>query len=214
MKLAQLLILCVCLSACAEKRSLSALNGKPIASLSIRHTTPKFKQDRQLLSLISSKSGSPFSEEKIDHDIKRMWESGLVEDAKFMVKSDENFVYLTASLSTRLGCGPVLYRGNKAFSVVTLSKQISKPLMARIANAINITYDLATDEQIINRDDRLVEEVIPKACDQLEKFYRRKGFQDVKVRATALNGGPPSRNDFGFVIDELGSPESKAESES
>ncbi|MBN8459457.1 MAG: hypothetical protein J0M04_16640 [Verrucomicrobia bacterium] len=204
MCLAQWSFLLIFLSSCAGQREHPAVKGQTIASLCIRHTTPKLVQDRRLSPLISSKPGSPYSEAKIDDDIKSLWESGLVEDAEFAVKSDGSFVHLVASVSTRRPLGPVLLRGNKAFSDLTLWKQISKPLADRIIRAVTVVYDLATDEPIVHKDERLVGEVLPAVCDELESFYRSKGFQAASVRAEAWNGGPPIINDFGFVIDEHG----------
>lgn len=200
--LASWFILSIILPSCDQEREHFVASEKTIASLSIRHATPKLVQDRRLLPLISSQPGSFYSQEKIDHDIKSLWESGLVENAAFEVKSDGTLIHLVASLSTSRPFGPVLLRGNKSFSTPVLWKQISKPLADRIIQAVTVVYDLRTDEPMVHKDERLLADVLPAVSDELQNFYRSKGFQDVKVRAVAWNGGPPTINDFGFVIDE------------
>ena len=200
--LASWFILSICLWSCAQEREHSAASEKTIASLSIRHATPKLVQDRRLLQLISSQPRSLYSQEKIDNDIKSLWESGLVEDAAFEVKSDESLIHLVASVSTNKPFGPVLLRGNKSFSTRVLWKQISKPFTDRMIQAVTVVYDLRTDEPVVHKDERLLVDVLPAVSEELQNFYRSKGFQDVRVRAVAWNGGPPTINDFGFVIDE------------
>ena len=197
-------VLPILLSSCAELRDTSTDQGKTIASLSIRHTTPKLIQDRRLSHLITSQPGTPYSAKKIDDDIKRLWESGLVEDAAFAVKPDGRFVHLVASVSTSRPPGPVLFRNNKAFSDLTLWKQIGKPFGDRIEKAVTVEYDQVTDEPIVRKDKRLLGEVLPTVCQELERFYGSKGFPDARVRVEARNGGPPSSDDFVFVIDEHG----------
>jgi outer membrane protein assembly factor BamA len=195
-------ILLVLLSACNEKRDLPKAKNQTIASFSIRHTTPKLVRDSRLSPLISSQPGTIYSEDKIDNDIKSLWDSGLVEDVKFLMTSSGDSVDLIASISTRRGFGPVLLRGNTSFSDQMLWKQVSEPLAARISQAVTVVFDPLTDEPIVHSDRLLVGEVLPAVCRELEQFYRREGFQDAKVRTESWNGESPTADDFVFVIDE------------
>ena len=195
------LVLFIWLASCTALRHPTP-KGRTITSLSIRHTTPKLVQDLRISQLISSQPGSIYSEEKLYDDIKSLYESGLIEGGRFSVQTDTNSVHLVASVSTRRGSGPVLLIGNSAFSDLTLWKQISEPLAKRINRAVTVVYDPVTDEPIAYRDKRLVEEVLPAVCAELERFYRSKGFRDVSVRTESWKGGSASATDFVFVIDE------------
>lgn len=196
-------ILSICLSSCAEQGDRSAANGKSIASLSIRHTTPKLVQDSQLSRLISSQPGSVYNEEKINDDIKSLWESGLVDDAKFSVKSNDGSVNLIASVSTRRGCcGPVLFVGNSAFSHSELLKQLSAPVAKRISKATTVIYDTVSDKPVVHRDEGLRVDLLPAACKELEHYYHTNGFPDAMVTTRYWDDITFNQSGFIFLIDE------------
>ena len=200
--LALWLTLSAWISSCSDHDEHSAPQHQTIRSLTIRHTTPKYVQDSNLLALISSQPKSVYSEEKIDDDIRSLYESGVVNDVEFSVKKDGHSVHVIASVSTRRGLGPVLLRGNTAFSNAALWKQVSEPLTKRIFDSVTIIYDLVTDERIAHKDKGLVGEVFPSVCSELQRFYQIKGFHDVRVRVESWNGGQATATDFVFVVDE------------
>lgn len=139
--------------------------------------------------------------------IRLMWESGKIEDAKFEVTPDGNNVRLIAHISTRPRSGPgIKIIGNSSFSDMKLRSQlktqVSEPLAKRIAQIVNTTYDLKTDNPIVHKDDQLINEVLPTVCKELESFYKNQGFPNAKVSTQASNGGPATNQDFCFVIDE------------
>ncbi len=196
-------LLLIGISSCAEQRDHSAAKVKTIASLSFRHTTPKLVQDKKLSLLISSLPGTVYSEEKINDDIKSLWESGLVDDVKFSAKPNGDSVDLIASVSTRRGCcGPVLFVGNSAFSDSKLLKQLSAPVATRISKATSVVYDVVTDERIIHRDDGLKRDVLPLACKELEHYYHTNGFPDAIVTIRYTDDETLNFSGFIFVIDE------------
>lgn len=199
---ARWLLFGLCLSACDERKEPPSLEGQTITSLTIRHTTPKLVQDRRLSRNIISQPGTLYSEEKIDDDIKNVFESGLVDDVAFAVKPGDGSLELIASVSTRPGFGPLWLVGNSGFSDQMLWKQISAPLAERLSRAMTVVYDLETDEPIIHRDEKLVSEVLPAVCDELERFYRSKGFPDVKVSTRSWEKKAPTDSDFLFVVEE------------
>jgi len=196
------IVIGVSLSACDNRNDPPAFDGFTITSLTIRHMTPKLVQDRQLSRFISSQPGTIYSGEKINEDIKTVFESGLVDDLSFSVEPGGDSLRVIASVSTRRGFGPVWLVGNTEFSDLILWKQISAPLAERLSRAMTVVYDLETDEPIIHRDEGLVEEVLPAVCVELENFYRSKGFYDVKVSARAWKGGSPTASDFVFGVEE------------
>ena len=110
-------------------------------------------------------------------------------------------MHLIASVSTRRGFGPVLIRGNTAFTDRTLWDQVGQPLAKRISLARVVVIDRVTDKPIVHKDERLIDE-LPAACDRLERFYRSKGFHLARVRAESWKGGPPTAEDFVISIDE------------
>jgi outer membrane protein assembly factor BamA len=201
------LVFSFCLNSCDDQKVQNSLQNRNIVSLQIIHTTPKFLPDREILALIRSQPGTIYSDEIADNDIRLMWESGKIEDAKFEVIPAGNNVLLKAHISTRPRSGPGLkIIGNSSFSDMKLRSQlwtqVSKPLANRISQIVNTTYDLKTDEPIVHKDDQLINEVLPAVCKELESFYKNQGFPDAIVTTRAWNGGPATNEDFCIVIDE------------
>jgi outer membrane protein assembly factor BamA len=174
------LLLSLCLYSCNNQKDQSSPQKRKIVSLQIIHTTPKFLPDREILALIRSQPGTIYSDEIADNDIRLMWESGKIEDAKFEVTPDGNNVRLIAHISTRRGMGPSLIIGNSSFSDIKLWSQVSKPLVNRMAQIVITTYDLKTDKPIVHKDDQLINEVLPTVCKELESFYKNQGFPTSK----------------------------------
>lgn len=198
-----LLALCVFLAiSCSKREQAPQFEGKRIETLIIRHSTPKYAQDSRILALIRSRPGETYSAEKIDDDIRRVWESGWVDDITFSVEPEGERLHLIATVSTRPGFGPMLFTGNSAFSAPHLFRQVSESSAARISRAGKVRYDLETDEPIPYNDEKLMEEVLPLVCSEVENFYRSNGFPDATVTAKSLHGGSPLNDDFVFVIVE------------
>lgn len=196
-----LLVIGVCLSACEDRKDPPTFEGQTITSLTIRHTTPKLVQDRRLSHLMSSQPGTIYSGEKIDEDIKTLFESGLVDDARFSLKPVGQSLEVIASVSTRRPLVSIWnVVGNTEFSDQVLWKQLSEPLANRISQAL--VYDLETDEPIIHQDEGFVREALPEVCEELERFYRSKGFAEVKVSVRSWEGESPRDLDFVFMIEE------------
>lgn len=202
MKAAIALLLCVALASCEKPDQAPVFEGKTISKLTFRHSTPKYVQNTRLANVMSSKVADKYSAEKVDDDIRLLWESGLIEDARFLAERDGEKVHLIAEVSTRRGFGPPFCVGNTLFSDYRLSKQISEPLAGRIRRASVTEYDAATDEEVIYEDSTFESVVLPGVCRELEHFYAKQGHPGTKVAARAWKGGDASIDDFIFVITE------------
>ncbi len=200
--LAFFLFLSVWLASCANQEGQPAAGERKIASLTFRNRTPKYVEDRRISRLISSQPGTIYDEKKIDQDIRVLYESGLVDDVSFSVNRDGHTVHLIAVVSTRRGFGPVLFRGNTKYPDRVLWKQISRSYTDRISRAVDRQLDPVTDKPIVYKDERLVSDLLPAVCVELENFYKRQGFKNVSVRAESWKGGQPTIDDFNFSIDE------------
>lgn len=203
------LFLSIWLTSCVSRVDNKPADGRKISNLTILHTTPQYVDDCRISALIRSQPGTVFDENRMDDDIKALWESGLVDDAGFLVKPDGNSVRLTAKISTRRGSGPGLFRGNRSFSDQTLWKQIRRSHADRIEWAVDRPLDPATQRPVVHTDGELVREVLPAVSVTLLDFYRRNGFVRASVRVEAWRGGPPTASDFVFIIDE-GDAQAKA----
>ncbi|MES2439154.1 MAG: POTRA domain-containing protein [Verrucomicrobiota bacterium] len=202
--LALFLFLSVWLASCANQERHPADRERKITRLSLRNTTPKYVEDRRILALISSQPGTIYDEKKVDQDSRALYESGLVDDVKFSAKFEGQSVHLIATVVTRRGFGPVLFRlnANTKYSEITLWKQISRSHADRILRAVDRQLDPVTEKPIVYKDESLVSDLLPAVCIELENFYKRQGFKNARVRAESWNGGSPTIDDFHFTIEE------------
>ena len=203
MKAAFALLFCMALASCEKPDQVPAFEGKTISKLSIRHTTPKYVQDTRLANMMSSKVGDPYRAEKIDDNIRILWESGFVDDVRFLAEPDGEKVHLIAEVSTSRPMGPGIHMiGNRLFSGKVIVEHISEPYLSRLRRAAYTEFDEATDEEVIYEDSTFESEVLPEVCRELENFYASQGHPGTKVAARAWKGGDATIDDFIFVITE------------
>jgi outer membrane protein insertion porin family len=158
---ASLLALSIALSSCAVKPPSPDFEGRRISSLSIHYQGKPTVEEKRLRECITSKAGSPYSDERLNQDLKALSESGLVDDVNLKAEPDGNAVRIIATVRTRppLGPDPPFILGNTVFSDQRLFKE-SK-----------LKTDALTDEQLA------------AVCRVVEKFYQSHGYQNARVSA-------------------------------
>ena len=72
---------------------------------------------------MTSKAGTKYRAENLDTDIKSLYESGLVDDVRFLAEPIGDSVKLIAEVTTRPGLGGVGFVGNAIFSDQKLAKE-------------------------------------------------------------------------------------------
>ena len=77
----------------------------------------------RLRNLMASKAGTPYRAENLDKDIKSLYESGLVDDVRFLAEPVGDKVKLIAEVTTRPGLGGVGFVGNTVFTDQKLAKE-------------------------------------------------------------------------------------------
>ena len=83
---------------------------------------PTVTEDR-ILSRLSTKVGDPFSQAKVDEDIKKLYASGDVENIRILAEPQgDTGVRLIVVVQTRAMLGEVEFLGNAAISTSTLNK--------------------------------------------------------------------------------------------
>ncbi len=154
-----------------------AVERKRISSLTIRDVGSKVGDEAQIRGFIASKPGTNISSNRIDGDIKALYESGLVTDVRFLTRPKGDAVRLIAEIETRPSFGPVRFVGNTTFSDQKLSKACK-----------------------LKPGQETTEARIQAACRNTERFYERHGFQGVKV--TSRWEKDPYRSYHFFIVDE------------
>ena len=155
--------------------------GKNISEVSIRYRGPKTMSEDALRNQMTSKAGSPYRTENLDKDIAALYESGLVDDVRFLAEPVGNSVRLIAEVTTRPMRGGVGFVGNTVFSDQKLAKETKlKP------------RGVMSDAEIL------------EARRNIEKYYRGYGYPDVVVSHRIQTTGDEGVADLIFVIEEGG----------
>ena len=153
--------------------------GKNISEVSIRYNGAKTVDEARLRNLMGSKAGSTYRSESLDKDIKALYESGLVDDVRFLAEPTGNSVKLIAEVTTRPALGGVGFVGNTVFT----DQKLAKESKMKAGGALS-------DEQIL------------EARRNIEKYYQGYGYPDVTVTHRTQSTGQTGLSDLIFVIDE------------
>jgi outer membrane protein insertion porin family len=175
------LVLVSSLAWCLQATSLPAqdFEGKTVTSVTIRYRGPKTVNEDLLRNQMTTKAGSPYRTENLDKDITALYESGLVDDVRFLAEPVGDQVKLIAEVTTRPLRGGVGFVGNTRFTDQKLAKETKLK-----------SSGVMSDAEIL------------EARRNLEKYYQGYGYPDVtvthRIQATSQEG----LADLIFVIDE------------
>lgn len=153
--------------------------GKSITEVTVRYRGAKTVDEARLRDLMTSKSGTPYRSENLDKDIKALYESGLVDDVRFLAEPVGASVRLIAEVTTRPGLGGVGFVGNSIFT----DQKLAKESKLQAGGALS-------DEQIL------------EARRNIEAYYQGYGYPDVTVTHRTQATGQEGLSDLIFVIDE------------
>ena len=153
--------------------------GKNISEVVIRFRGAGTVNEEVLRNQMTSKAGTPYRAENLDKDITSLYESGLVDDVRFLAEPVGDSVKLIAEVTTRPMRGGVGFVGNTVFSDQKLAKETKlKP------------RGVMSDAEIL------------EARRNLEKYYRGYGYPDVSVSHRIQPTDREGVADLIFVIDE------------
>lgn len=153
--------------------------GKTISQVEIRFNGTKTVDEERLRNLMASKAGTAYRAENLDNDIKSLFESGLVDDVRFLAEPTGENVKLIAEVTTRPALDGVGFVGNSIFSDQKLAKESKMKAGGTLS-----------DEQIL------------EARRNIEKYYQGYGYPDVTVTHRIQASAQPGHSDLIFVIDE------------
>lgn len=153
--------------------------GKTISEVAIRYRGAKTVDEARLRNLMATKSGTAYRAESLDNDIKALYESGLVDDVRFLAEPNGDTVKLIAEVATRPSLGGVGFVGNTIFT----DQKLAKESKIKPGGALS-------DEQIL------------EARRNIEKYYQGYGYPDISVSHRTQATGQEGLSDLIFIIDE------------
>ncbi|MFN9664207.1 MAG: outer membrane protein assembly factor BamA, partial [Akkermansiaceae bacterium] len=153
--------------------------GKKISEVSIRYVGSKTVDEARLRNLMVTKAGTVYRAENLDNDIKTLFESGLIDDLKFLAEAAGEGVRVIAQVQTRPAINGVGFVGNTIFSEQKLAKETKLKSGGTMSDA-----------------------EILEARQNLEKYYQGHGYPDVIISHRTQETGQQGLADLIFVIDE------------
>ena len=156
--------------------------AKTVRKIEVQYVgSPTVTKDR-ILSRLSTKVGDPYSQAKVDEDIKKLYASGDVENIRILAEPEGDMgVRLIVVVQTRALLGEVAFSGNTAISTSRLRKKV----------------DLATGESIDIAQ-------VQAGRAEIQELYRRRGYPEVLVDYKI---GAPNKQGFStltYTVDEGG----------
>jgi outer membrane protein insertion porin family len=153
--------------------------GKNISKVTIRYRGAPTVNEELLRNQMTSKAGSPYRAENLDKDITALYESGLVDDVRFLAEPAGESVNLIAEVTTRPIMPAVGFVGNTVFSDKKLAQETKLKSGGILSDA-----------------------AILEARRNIEKYYQGYGYPDVIVSHRIQPTGQEGSADLVFVIDE------------
>jgi len=174
------LVVATAASFCAAS-AVSAQNyaGKKITAIQIEYAGVKTVDEARIRNFMSVKPGQKYNADKLDNDIRSLYESGLVDNVSFTARPAGGGVKLTAKVATRPVLNSIGFRGNRKFSDKALAGK--------------------TD---LNAGGILGEREIIKAIQNMQEKYENAGFPDVSITHQLQKTGRAGVANAIFFIDE------------
>ncbi|WP_035606567.1 outer membrane protein assembly factor BamA [Haloferula sp. BvORR071] len=162
------------------------IEGKNISEVAIRYVGPPTVDEARLRSYISTRSGETYRSEKVDNDIKALYESGNIDDVRVLAEPAGEALKVIFEVTTRGTVVEVGFTGNnpKKFS----DQKLAKESKLKVGGSLS-------DEAILT------------AKHNLEAYYKGYGYPDVTI--TTRTQPSQSGNGYAliFIIDEGGKNE-------
>ena len=147
-----------------------------ITEIDVNIKGPKSVSESRIRNFMSVKKGQTFSYDKLDDDVKSLYESGLVDDVVFLADPQEDGVKIIAEVKTRPSLQAVDFQGNSTFS----DKKIKEEVAIKAGTALN-------DSEIL------------KGKRAIETLYTDNGYPDTSVSYHMEDG----QNGFSILVFDI-----------
>ena len=174
-----LAIIALCMFSLIGELPAQDFEGQTVSDVQIRYRGDRTVDEARLRNLMSTSAGSTYRAENLDNDIRALYESGLVDDVRFLAEPVGNRVRVIAEVTTRPALGGVGFLGNSVFSDQRLARESKLEAGGALSDAEILT-----------------------ARRNIEEYYRGHGYPDVSVTHRIQPSDRPGISDLVFQIDE------------
>lgn len=161
----------------APLTSTDATDGKTVKSVDVRYRGNGTVDKARILSQMSLKPGTPYSKDKEEADIKRLYDSGDVENVSINTSESGGGIAVVVTVEARAGLGEVTFLGNSIISSDKLR---------------TVVENFKTGGSVDNAK-------LTAASNDIVEYYKKKGFNEVTVNYTV----EPTPNGFSRVIFKI-----------
>jgi outer membrane protein insertion porin family len=160
------------------------IEGKNVSEVAIKYSGPPTIDEARLRTHISTHAGEAYRSEKVDNDIKSLYESGLVNEVRVLAEPTGEAVKVIFDVTTRGQIVAVGFAGNTVFS----DQKLAKETKLKVGGALS-------DDAILT------------ARRNLEAYYRGYGYPDVAISHRTQPSESGVGEDLIFIIEEGGKNE-------
>ncbi len=162
------------------------IEGKNVSQVEVQYSGASDVDEARIRSFISTRSGEAYRSEKVDNDIKSLYESGLVDDVRVLAEPTGESLKVIYVVTTRGTIVAVGFVGNTQdkFS----DQKLAKETKLKVGGSLS-------DEAILS------------ARRNLETYYRGYGYPDVGISHRTQASETGQGLDLIFVIEEGGKNE-------
>jgi len=150
-----------------------------IKGVDVRYKGAKTVDSAVIKGYMSVRPGQKYSVEKIDDDIRTLFESGLVDDVRYLAEPSGDGLRLIAEVTTRPVLSGVGFTGNTVFS----DKKLANETKLKAGSTLSDTLILEGRRNI-------------------EKQYQDFGYPDMVVRHSIQPTSKPGYSELVFQIEE------------
>ncbi len=162
------------------------IEGKNVSQVEVQYSGASDVDEARIRSYISTRSGEAYRSEKVDNDIKSLYESGLVDDVRVLAEPTGESLKVIYVVTTRGTIVAVGFVGNTQDNFS--DQKLAKETKLKVGGSLS-------DEAILS------------ARRNLETYYRGYGYPDVAISHRTQASETGQGLDLIFVIEEGGKNE-------
>ena len=147
---------------------------KIVRNISITFTGAKTLDEARVRAQMSLREGEPFSDERVDQDIRALFATGAIEDVTIRTADAAGGVNVVVNIIGRGAVGTILFNGNTVFDDGRLRREIE-----------------------VKVGDPVDEVKLASAQLKIRELYEKRGFPDVLI---SYSTQPDSREGFTTVV--------------
>ncbi|MEM7386169.1 MAG: POTRA domain-containing protein, partial [Verrucomicrobiota bacterium] len=147
------------LSPARAQEFLNEAEGKTVTDVRVRYIGEATVDAERIKAFMSTKKGNAFSEITAREDVKTLYESGVADNVRIVTEPVGSGVRVVVLVQAKTSLSGILFEGNSRYSAGRLRREID----SEVGTAIN---ELELQEGLFN----------------IEEYYKKKGFSDVRVR--------------------------------